>query len=180
MVFLSPRAARLVMAVAALFGFFFSGYLFYVYVTGAPIACAIVSGCDMIRASEWANSFGIPRPFFGLLFYGALFQMLVLRAALAKWAKPLHAFTVALAVIGFIESGVLFVIQWLDLKAFCFWCLLSGIAAMVIFIVSLCDRPMLASSDETRTSELRRYLWLLLGYVPIAILGFSWLVFWRT
>jgi uncharacterized membrane protein len=180
MVSLSPRTARFVMAVAALLGFFFSGYLFYVYVTGAPIVCAIVSGCDIIRASEWANSFGIPRPFFGLLFYGALFQILVLRAALTKWAKPLHVITIALTVIGFIESGVLFVVQWLDLRAFCFWCLLSGIAATIIFIASLRDRPMRESTDETRASELRHYLWLLLGYVPLAILFFSWLVFWRT
>lgn len=179
MLHLSPRTARFVMAVAALIGFFTSGYLFYEYVTGGSIACAIVSGCDIVRASAWATSFGIPRPFFGLLFYGLLFQLLVIRAALVRWPKPLHAFTIGLAVIGFIESAVLFVVQWLDLKAFCFWCLLSGISATVVFLAAIWDRPYREQADENRTRELRRYLYLLAGYVPIAIAFFSWLVFWR-
>lgn len=168
------------MALAALVGIFASGYLFYEYVTGGEIACAIVSGCDIVRASSWATSFGLPRPFFGLLFYAVLFQVLVIRATLTQYAKTLYAFTIGLAVIGFIESAVLFVVQWLDLKAFCFWCLLSGLSATVIFAAALGDRPERELASDSRRAELRQYLWLLLGYVPLAALFFSWLVFWRT
>lgn len=176
----SPRAARLCMAIAALIGVFASGYLFYEYVTGGEIACAIVSGCDIVRSSSWATSFGLPRPFFGLVFYAVLFQTLVIRAALTQYAKTLHAFTVGLAVIGFIESAVLFVVQWLDLKAFCFWCLLSGLSATIVFISMFWDRPEREEASEGRRQELRRYLWLLLGYVPLTMLLFSWLVFWHA
>lgn len=180
MLLISPRNARFVMALAALVGVFTSGYLFYEYVTGGEIACAIVSGCDIVRASSWATSFGLPRPFFGLVFYAVLFQALVIRAALTQYAKTLYAFTLGLAVIGFIESGVLFIVQWLDLKAFCFWCLISGISATVIFIASLWDRPDRERVSEYRRKELRQYLWMLLAYVPLAALFFSWLVFWRA
>ncbi len=170
----SPSLARLIMVLAALIGFFTSGYLFYEYVTGGRIACALVSGCDVVRSSAWAKSFGIPRPFFGLLFYGVLFYLLILRTVLAKWARELYFATVAFAVIGFIESAVLFVVQWLDLKAFCFWCLLSGIAASVIFLAMFFDRP-LSSESEARGRELKRFFWVLAVYAPLAIASFVWL-----
>lgn len=179
MVSLPPRKARFTMAIAALVGLFASAYLFYEYVTGGSIACALVSGCDVVRASVWAKVFGVPRPFFGLLYYAVLFQLLVIRAALTKWAKPLHAFTMMVSVVGFLESAVLFIVQWLDLKAFCFWCLLSGLSSTVIFFASLWDRPQREQSDEQRAVELRDYLWLLIGYIPLVMILFYRLVFWR-
>ncbi|MBP7133616.1 vitamin K epoxide reductase family protein [Patescibacteria group bacterium] len=171
---LSPSLARLLMVVAALIGFFASGYLFYEYVTGGRIACAIVSGCDVVRSSSWATSFGIPRPFFGLVFYGAVFYLLILRTILTKWARELYLATIAFAVIGFIESALLFVVQWLDLKAFCFWCLLSGLAATVVFFAMLVDRPIPAE-EGVRARELKRIFWVLALYAPIAVASFIWL-----
>jgi uncharacterized membrane protein len=166
----------MVMAVAALVGLFASAYLFYVYVTGGPIACAIVSGCDVIRSSKWSTSFGLPRPFFGLLFYGVMFQLLVVRSALSIRRKELYLATLVLSVIGFIESIFLFLVQWLDVKAFCVWCLVSGAAATVIFLAALADRQTHIPEGPVSGKELRHYFWLLLGYVPLAVLLFWWLL----
>ena len=172
---ITPSQARLLMIIASLVGFFASGYLFYEYVTGGRIACAIVSGCDVVRSSVWAKSIGIPRPFFGLVFYGITFYLLILRTILTKWARELYFATVGFAIVGFLESAVLFVVQWLDLNAFCFWCLLSGLAATVIFLAMFLDRPV-PVEKELRARELRSFFYVLAGYVPLAILLFLWLI----
>lgn len=169
---ITPPIARLIMAIAALVGLFAAAYLFYVYVTGGPIACAIVSGCDVVRSSKWATSFGLPRPFFGLVFYGVLFQLLVVRSVLKAYHRQLYLGTLLLAIIGFIESGVLFIIQWFDLKVFCFWCLLSGLSATVIFLAALFDRETHVPESEGSGQELRVYFWLIVGFLPIAVLLF--------
>ncbi len=171
----SPFAARLTMAIASLVGLFASAYLFYTYVTGAPIACGIVSGCDVVRSSSWATTMGVPRPLLGMLFYTALFGLLVARVATSWRPRLLYRLTMVAAVVGFIESGFLFLIQWLDLKAFCFWCLLSAAAATVIAGAAWFDHL-----EETRhvavARELRAYFVALLVFLPIAFFGFVGLV----
>jgi uncharacterized membrane protein len=172
---LSPRAARIGMAIASLVGLFTSAYLLYTYVTGAEIACAIVSGCDIVRSSAWATSLGLPRPFWGVLFYTGFFGLLVLRSATNWKPKFLRQLTLAGVVIGFIESFVLFLVQWIDLRAFCFWCLLSGVSALLLAIFSFFDRPK-DTTAEADGSELRLYFYLLLGFLPLAALGFLFLL----
>jgi protein-disulfide isomerase len=138
--------ARLHLATAwiALFGLFVSTYLLITYVSGGPIVCGIVHGCDVVRASSWANVFGvIPRPLLGIVFYVAVYFLIVARTAFvpADRQKFVARLQQLLAAIGFIESGILFFIQWIDLKAFCFWCLLSAVAAVGIAVAAIFERP---------------------------------------
>ena len=54
---------RRIMLWSALVGLFVSTYLLVVYVTGGPIVCGAVHGCDVVRASTWAKTvFDLPRP----------------------------------------------------------------------------------------------------------------------
>ena len=169
------QLSRSVMVLACFIGLFASGYLLYTYVTGADIACAIVSGCDVIRASEWAYTYGIPRPFLGLVFYAGVIGLLILRSATMWRKKLLYRLTVLAAIIAFIESGFLFVIQWLDVKAFCFWCLLSALASVLLIAAAPFDKP---EDDQEIASmrELKRYFLSLLIYFPIALIGFILLI----
>lgn len=161
-----PKIARFVMAIASLVGFFASAYLFYTYVTGEPIACAVVSGCEAVRASKWAYTFGIPRPLLGLVFYFAVFALLVIRAAVSNRRRVLLLLTRTAAAVGFIESAFLFGVQWLDVRAFCLWCLISAAASTTLFTASFFDRQSSASERE-----LRRLFSLLLIFFPIAAIA---------
>ncbi|MDO8618101.1 MAG: vitamin K epoxide reductase family protein [Candidatus Uhrbacteria bacterium] len=168
---IKPPHARFVMAIACLIGLFASAYLLYTYVTGAPIRCGIVSGCELVRASRWAYTFGIPRPLLGLVFYAALFGLLVIRAAIAWKPRLLHRLTMLAAVIGFIESAFLFFVQWLDIKAFCLWCLISAVSATVIALLAPFDQS--EKTDVVSTNqELKKYFIALLIFLPLAFLGF--------
>lgn len=172
---IKPHHARFGMAIASLIGLFASGYLFYTYVTGAPIACGIVSGCDLIRASKWAYSNGIPRPFLGLVFYAGVFGLLVARAATTWRPRMLYQLAMLAAALGFVESGFLFLVQWLDVKAFCLWCLTSALAATAIAVLAFFDRPHEEPRAISATRELRWHFIALLIFLPISFFGFIYL-----
>lgn len=167
--------ARFVTMLACFLGLFASGYLFYTYVTGTPITCAIVSGCDQVRASKWAYTFGIPRPFLGLLFYTAVLALLIVRVSTDWQKKLLYRLTMGAAVIAFIESGFLFVIQWLDVKAFCFWCLLSAVASVALLAAAPFDR-IVTDEEITSARELRQALFSMLAFAVSGSIGFLLLI----
>jgi uncharacterized membrane protein len=172
---LSPFHARLIMAIASLIGLFASGYLLYTYLSGVPIACGAGGGCDVVRLSKWAWTFGLPRPLLGVAFYLGVFGILIARAATAWQAGWLHRLTLAAAALGFVESAFLFLIQWLDIQAFCIWCLLSALAATVIALVAWFDRVE-PSRIVTAEKELKAYFVSLLIFTPIALGLFAYLI----
>ncbi|MDQ7814973.1 MAG: vitamin K epoxide reductase family protein [Patescibacteria group bacterium] len=121
----------------SLIGLFASTYLSITYLTGAPIVCGIVSGCDVVRASSWATSFGIPRPILGLVFYGAILVALVIRTYTPRHKPEFWKNVMLLATFfGFIESGFLTLVQTFEIRAYCTWCLLSAVSATILFILS--------------------------------------------
>ena len=128
------------MLVTALVGLFASMYLFITYVSGKPIACGILQGCEIVRASKWAYTFGLPRPLFGVIFYLGIVFLLAFRAYNPAW-RPRYWRMALLActTAGLIESGFLTIVQWLDIHAFCTWCVTSAIAATILFALSLFD-----------------------------------------
>ena len=131
---------RRAMLVAALVGLFTSTYLLVAYVTNAPIVCGTSSSCDLVRASKWAYTYGIPRPALGILFYAALILLLAGRVASPeRIAKKMSIAVWIVGFFGFIESAFLFVVQWLDIRAYCIWCLTSAICATIIFALSWVD-----------------------------------------
>lgn len=128
---------RRAMLWAAFLGLFASTYLLIVYITGGPIACGIVSGCDVVRASRWAYSYGIPRPFFGAVFYLGIIGLLVGRLYSVEYRPKFWTTLTILATgIGFVESIWLTLIQANEIKAYCTWCLVSAVMATVLFMLS--------------------------------------------
>ena len=175
--FINPSRARMAIAGLALIGLFCSGYLLYTYVTGTPIACAIVHGCDIVRLSRWATSFGLPRPLFGVVFYVLILASLIIRAAGHRHANFWRTMTRLAVLFGFFESGFLFVVQWIDIKAFCFWCLLSAIAVTVIMVIDQSDADaVLYRPAEEGRGELKFYLISLIIFLAAGSIGFLKLI----
>ncbi len=158
------------MGLAALVGLFASAYLLVAYVSGGPIACGTVAGCEVVRASRWAYVYGIPRPVMGVVFYAGLFALLVARVTLSWRPRMLYRLTMLAAIVGIVESAYLFLIQWLAIEAFCTWCLVSGAMALVIAILAPSD-----AYEETRQvareRELKWYTYALLAFLPLALVG---------
>ncbi|MDO8584083.1 MAG: vitamin K epoxide reductase family protein [bacterium] len=171
---LDPFHARLIIGVLSLIGLFCASYLLYTYVNNTPIACGIIHGCDAVRTSSWSTSFGLPRPLFGVIFYVAIFLSLIVRAATSWRAYALRTWTRLAVLFGFIESGFLFFIQWLDVKAFCSWCLLSALCAVGIAVLDQYDRGRLFGDRDHRKNqrELQYYLIFLILFFILGAYGF--------
>ena len=156
---MSPILARRIILWSALAGLFVSTYLLVIYVSGAPIVCGLLHGCDIVRNSKWAYSFGLPRPLFGVAFYVGIIALLACRALYPRWrVRWLYHLSMLAAVVGFLESAFLVFVQWLDIKAFCIWCLASAVAATIIFIVAWFDRPE-SMDDQQGFKELKFVFW---------------------
>lgn len=142
--------ARRMMLLAALAGFFASTYLLITYVSGEPITCGTSHGCDIVRASKWATSFGMPRPVQGVAFYAVIMLLIVIRTAMPSYkTRWLYRASMVLVTIGLLESAFLTFVQAVEIKAFCTWCLVSAVAATVLFLTAWWDEPI--ALDEARS-----------------------------
>jgi uncharacterized membrane protein len=102
----------------------------------------------------------------GVLFYGAIILLLMLRVALRSRATLLWRVMQLFVLVGVIESVALFFIQWKEIGAFCLWCLLSASASVALALTALFDRPV-EDDSEVRSSELRL---LLLSMASLSLL----------
>jgi protein-disulfide isomerase/uncharacterized membrane protein len=171
---------RRAMKTLALIGLFASVYLLITYVSGAPIACGIVSGCEIVRASKWAHTLGVPRPLLGVIYYLAILGLLVARTAYGGllYRQRLQIAAWIIAFVGFIESGFLTMIQWLDVKAFCIWCLTSAVTAIGIFILSFFESEEQLDRAQSN-KELKVFFGTLLSATVVG--GFLlWVLLYRT
>lgn len=138
------------MLLAALVGFFASTYLLITYVFGAPITCGTSQGCDIVRASKWATSFGMPRPVQGVVFYTVIILLIVIRTAMSSYkTRWLYRASMVLVTIGLLESAFLTFVQAVDIKAFCTWCLVSAVAATVLFLAAWWDEPIAINETQS-------------------------------
>lgn len=152
----------------ALVGLFSSLYLTITYLTGKPIVCAVVSGCEIVRASAWATTFGIPRPVLGLAFYGAIILSLAIRTY-APHHRPdfWKSITLLATFFGFVESGFLTLVQVYEIRAFCFWCIVSAVAATILFGLSFFE------GDERLADNLvaRELKWMFVAFFAATLTG---------
>jgi uncharacterized membrane protein len=171
---------RRIMLWAALGGLFASTYLLITYLTGGPIVCGIVKGCDVVRNSTWANSFGVPRPLLGVVFYVGVIAILVWRNLYPHFhTRWVYRLSMLAAFVGFVESAFLTFVQMIDIKAYCLWCLVSAVAASVIFIASWWDRVHVFE-DHAYLRELKTQFYSLMAAVIIGAILLFILVTPRT
>lgn len=123
----------------SLLGFGVSAFLFYEYTVSGSVLCPIGGGCDIVRASPFANFFGIPIPIFGIVYYLTMAILAVVHSHQLphKLVRKLQVLSAAAAVafgiyLTFLEAFVI--------KAYCFWCVLSFIISVIIFLVLIVSR----------------------------------------
>jgi protein-disulfide isomerase/rhodanese-related sulfurtransferase/uncharacterized membrane protein len=164
--------------VLTLAGLFDALYLRWVYTSPSrPLVC-IGTGCDVVRASRYAELWGRPLPSYGALMYTTLLILVLAQAWLVSAAaRQLVQETVAL-ISG---AGVAFSLYLTGLEAFvlhawCAWCVASAIIVTLIFLLAVIDiRPQVAGSVEALSTESGRFSvrkWYGLILVVITVAGY--------
>lgn len=138
-----------------------SAYLLVEYVTGQPGLCLTGSGCDIVRASDFAYPLGVPLPLIGLLFYLAAIWLTLV----APDARPVAGIRVDTALLGLAAAGaiaslILTGLEAFVIRAFCSWCLVQAAASIALLVAALMglrarEDPPAAHSSRTRQQATR-------------------------
>lgn len=128
-----PIAAMIV----ALAGLADSVYLTVHHITAEPVPCSIISGCETVLTSEYAEIGGIPLAAFGAAAYFAAFSLALL---------AIYGNRTAWLLFGVLASTMAVVTAWLlylqafVIGAFCQFCLISAITTFGMFIIAVVSR----------------------------------------
>jgi uncharacterized membrane protein len=120
--------------ILAFFGFLDASYLTISHYKNVIPPCTL-HGCDTVLTSSFSMIGPIPLALLGAIFYIVVIVtcLLILIEGVKKLVKFFHLTIAA----GFAFSVYLFIIQWLILKSFCQYCLLSEIISTGLLFLSL-------------------------------------------
>ena len=121
----------------ALLGMIVTGYLTYSAWQQKLVAgCAVGSACDVVLNSRWSTLFGMPISLWGFLTYALLAAIAWNKNAADQWR---WAWVVSL--FGMLYSLYLTSISYIELQAFCPYCLTSLSLMTAIFITVTFQKP---------------------------------------
>lgn len=123
----------------SLLGFGVASFLFYEYSFNGPIFCPTGQGCDIVRVSPYSHILGVPVPFLGVAYYFTMAMLSVVHSHQLphKVIRKLQILSSAAAVafgvyLTFLEAFVI--------RAYCFWCVVSFIISIAIFLATILSR----------------------------------------
>ena len=116
----------------ALVGLADAGYLTSKHYSGGVVPCNLVSGCETVLNSAWAEFYGIPTALFGVIAYFFAFSLafLVFSGRSRLWGL------FGVVVTGmFLFSLWLLYLQAVVIGAFCQYCLVSAVTSSILFLI---------------------------------------------
>ena len=125
-----PAAAALV----ALAGLADSVYLTVHHFTAEPVPCSIISGCETVLTSPYAEIAGVPLAALGAAAYFAAFSLALLAAFGNRFMWTLFGIQ---SVIMAAFTAWLIYLQAAVIGAFCQFCLLSALTSLTLLILFL-------------------------------------------
>lgn len=134
----APRNRKLALLFLAVsfIGFLDATYLTAKYYLHSPLRCPIFGNCEFVTTSRYAVfAPGFPVALFGALYYLIIFLMAT--AYLDSGREKIFRLTAQLTPIGFLATLWLLYVQAFLLQAFCFYCLVSAISSIILFLLGL-------------------------------------------
>jgi len=127
----------LISAVVALLGIADSVYLTIHHYTAEPVPCSLISGCEMVLTSQYAEMFGIPTAAYGIAAYLTAFVLAILTAFMSRsWWNVFGA--VVTVMFGF--TAYFLYLQAYVIEAFCQFCLISAATTLTLFIIFIVSK----------------------------------------
>lgn len=136
----SIRKLPLAAAFVAIGGLADAVYLTVHHLTAEPVPCSLISGCETVLTSPYAEYQGIPLAALGAVAYFVAFSLAILAAFGNRFMWLVFGAQVAL--MSAVTIWLLY-LQAFVIGAFCQFCLLSALATftmLVIFAVSRLSR----------------------------------------
>ena len=121
----------------SLIGFAVSFYMYYSKKYGKPLYCPIGGNCDDVIKSKYGKTFGIENTIPGMGYYALIF---IYAAGLLSNRNLFKEAVIYYSIVGISLGSVLFslylaYIQKFVLRKWCYYCIISTIASLLIFAV---------------------------------------------
>jgi uncharacterized membrane protein len=129
---------RQAIALLALVGFFVALYLWlYKIGVAGPLKCG-TGACETVQTSPWAELFGVPVAFYGVVGYAGILgvALVALQPAWLGRRGP-GLLLAALATGGLLFSAWLTYLELFVIHAICRWCLASAVIMTAIWGVAV-------------------------------------------
>lgn len=127
----------IIASIAALIGLADSVYLTVHHLTAEPVPCSLISGCETVLTSSYAEIGGIPLAGFGAAAYFAAFSL----ALLAVFGNRTAWLLFGIASIGMAAFTVwLLYLQAFVIGAFCQFCLISAATSLTLAVIAVISR----------------------------------------
>lgn len=111
-----------------------ASYLAHAALTGSPLNCAILDGCNTVAQSPYSKVFGIPLAIFGFFYYLAA---LVLSATLVSVSGiRMRAAMFFWSIAGVLFSAYFMYLQYFVIEAICLYCVISAVATVLLLVLS--------------------------------------------
>ncbi|HKP67981.1 MAG TPA: vitamin K epoxide reductase family protein [Pyrinomonadaceae bacterium] len=124
-------------AIVALGGLVDSVYLTVHHLTSEPVPCSLITGCETVLTSKYAEFNGIPLAAFGAAAYFVAFSLAVLVAFGNR--RLWNLFGVQVTLMAAFTVWLLY-LQAFVIGAFCQFCLISAVTTFGMFAIYIASR----------------------------------------
>ncbi len=130
----------IIFLVLAAVGFLDATYLTVEHYLGVIPPCVIAGGCSVVLTSEWSVVYGIPIALLGSVYYLSLLILAVIYLKTRSTSENNGSETLIVTasfttIIGFLTSIFLVGLQLFVIKDICFYCIISAISSIALFVV---------------------------------------------
>ncbi len=124
-----------VMSALSFLGFLDATYLTVKHFQNTVPPCTLLSGCETVTTSNYAEIFGIPVALLGTIYYLTVFLLTIIYFDTTK--ESVLKTAAYLSFIGLLASGWFVFAQAFLLGAWCLYCLFSSITSTLLFLTGL-------------------------------------------
>lgn len=123
--------------VLSILGIADAGYLAYKHTRKQPLICPIGDNCSAVTESRWSHLFGVRTEVLGLLYYSGLLCAMLSVLFFSPLSKDVVLFLPWVTGCGVLFSLFLVSLQAFVIKKYCFYCLLSALISLLLFLTSV-------------------------------------------
>ncbi len=138
MLFQDDNLLRIVVFVLGVCGFLVARHIHeHKKIGKKALVCPMKFDCNAVVHSDYSKLLGIPLEVLGMLYYGLVSVFYLFMIFMLQIPLPLVLFAVSLSIFAFLFSVYLICVQIFILKKGCFWCFVSALISILIFIATV-------------------------------------------
>ena len=112
-------------------------YLVYQHYKKKPLVCPLDHDCSVVTESKWNKIFFVRNDIIGLLFYLAVLIAILIQISSPDLIPNLLLLITIATAFGLLTSIFLVYIQLKVIKDYCFYCMISAVINLLLFVNSV-------------------------------------------